>query len=84
LIYAVFALGLYMGIKKYRDQELGGNITYGSALGYGTLLGLFAGILVAFITYIYLKFVDNGIIQFTIEEQQRAFYESGMEDEQIE
>ncbi len=30
--------GIVMGIKKFRDQENGGFISYGSALGYGTLI----------------------------------------------
>lgn len=80
----VLIAGIVIGIKKYRDQENGGYITYGSALGYGTLIALFAGIITAFFTYIYLGFIDDSFIQFKLMEAEDQMYASGTPDEQIE
>lgn len=82
--YAISIGGIVYGIKKHRDTERGGVISYGGALGYGTLIALFAGIIIAFVTYIYLGYVDDGFVQFQIEEQERQMYERGMADGQIE
>ncbi|MEX2379804.1 MAG: DUF4199 domain-containing protein [Vicingaceae bacterium] len=80
----ILILGVVWGIKRYRDEELGGFISYGQGVGYGTLIGLFAGIIISFVTYIYLNFVDDGMIQFILGEQEKSLYESGMSAEQTE
>jgi len=76
--------GLVYGIKKYRDEVCGGTISYGSALGYGVMIALFASIIVAVGNYAYWGFVDDGFLQFKLEEQENEFYESGLPDDQIE
>lgn len=76
--------GLVYGIKKYRDEVCDGVISYGSALGYGVLIALFAGIIVAVGNYTYWGFVDDGFIQFTMEQNEEKLYEAGLPDEQIE
>jgi hypothetical protein len=80
----ILVLGVVYAIKRYRDEELGGYISYGQGVGYGTLIGLFAGIIISFVTYLYLGFVDDGMIQFILGEQERNLYESGMSTEQTE
>lgn len=80
----ILVLGVVWGIKRYRDEELGGFISYGQGVGYGTLIGLFAGIIISFVTYLYLGFVDDGMIQFILSEQERTLYEKGMSTEQTE
>lgn len=80
----VVIVGIVIGIKNRRDKELGGTITYGSALGYGTLVTLFASIISATISMCYLAFVDDSFIQFTLEQQETQMYEQGLPDEQIE
>ena len=76
--------GLVYGIKKYRDDVCDGVISYGSALGYGVLIALFAGVIVAVGNYAYWGFVDDGFLLFKLEEQENLYYESGMPEEQIE
>lgn len=84
LNYAILIGGIAKGIKDYRDKQLGGNISYGSALGYGALLALSASVVVSFVNYIYLKFIDDGLIMYSLEAAEMAMYDAGMEDEQIE
>ena len=81
----ILVLGIVWGIKRYRDEELGGYISYGQGVGYGTLVGLFAGIIIAFVSYIYLGFFDDGFIQYTLSEQEKALYNnSGVSAEEAE
>jgi hypothetical protein len=80
----VLILGIIYGIKNFRDRERGGFITYGGAVGYGTLIALFASIITAFGTYIYLGFVDDGFLEYQRVKQEEVLYESGLSDEQIE
>jgi hypothetical protein len=60
--YAVLIAGLYMGTKVYRDNVLGGFISYGHALGSGVLIALFVGIISVFFQYILLRFIDPGLV----------------------
>lgn len=80
----VLIAGIVMGIKNRRNKELGGYISYGSALGYGTLITLFASIISATLSMCYLAFIDDSFIQFTLDQQETQMYEKGMADEQIE
>ena len=82
--YLLLILGIVIGIKNYRDSQLNGFISYGNALGYGVLLALFASIIVSFVNYLYLGFIDDGFLVFAMEQQELAMYESGMPDDQIE
>lgn len=84
IISIVFVAGIVVGIKRRRDNELGGEISYGDAVGYGVLLALFSGIVVAFVTYIYLGFVDSSFVEYSIEKQREVYYESGLEAEEID
>jgi len=80
----VFILGVVWSIKRRRDSELGGTISYSDGLGYGTLVALFSGIIVSFVGYVYLGFVDDAFLQFTLDNQEKVFYESGMSSEEVD
>lgn len=84
LTWVVLIIGIIMGVKKYRDENLGGYISYGQALGYGVLLTFFASIIVAFINFIYLGYVDDGFITYSLEKSETEMYEAGTPDEAIE
>ena len=80
----ILAAGLYMGVKNYRDQVAGGFISYGGAVGYGTLVALFAGIITSIFSYIYLGYIDDGFVQFQLTQTEDELYAQGLPDEQIE
>ena len=81
---AILIGGVILGIKRRRDNELGGFISYSSSLGYGTLVSFFAAIITAVVTFLYISYVDDGFIQFTLEKTENDMYANGMPDEQIE
>ena len=80
----VMIAGIVYGIKLYRDKVKGGFVRYGDALGYGTMVTLFASIITAFVTYVYLDFVDDGFLTYQTEQVEEKLYESGLSDDMIE
>ena len=51
--YLVLVAGVALGTKAYRDEVRGGFISYGSALGFGTLSMFFAALISAVFTYLF-------------------------------
>ena len=83
--YLLLILFLYMGIKSYRDQDLGGYIGYGKSLGTGILIGAFGGIIAGFFSVLMFTVIDPGLAEKIIEKAQEQMIEKGgMTDEQIE
>ncbi len=82
--YAVLAIGIYIGTKKYRDGELKGIMTYGNAFYSGFLISFFAGVLIAFAIYLYITFVDDSLIEKIMEQTEQNLMDSGRSDEEIE
>jgi Protein of unknown function (DUF4199) len=59
--YSVMALGfslVFFGIKKYRDQELGGVIKFGTALAVGLGITLTASLIYVVVWELYLSLTD--------------------------
>jgi hypothetical protein len=75
--YVILAFGIFFFTKKYRDEEMGGFISYGQSLGYGVLIGVFAGILLAFFIYIEMKFIDPSLIDKSIELTRETMLQNG-------
>jgi len=80
----ILVAGLVMGIRNFRDKENGGFISYGGAVGYGTLVALFAGIITSVFTYVYLGYIDDGFVHHQLMVQEDEMYNQGMPEEQIE
>ena len=60
IYYAVILAAILIASKAWRDEVMGGYITYGQGLGFGTLTIFFASALVAVYIFIFYKFVDPG------------------------
>jgi hypothetical protein len=85
LIADIFFIGGIMyGIKQVRDKVQDGFISYGRGVGAGVLVSVFAGIILAFYTFINLKYFDQSVIPKTMEAMQQKWVEKGMTDDQIE
>ena len=61
--YAVLFAGIGYSIYLYRDNHLNGFITYGEGVSLGFLTGLFAAILAAIYTFVFMHFLGDGMIQ---------------------
>ena len=84
--YVILLGGIFIGSKAFRDESNGGYITYGRALGFGTLLSVFAAVLISVFTYIFYKFLApdalNAIREVAEERMMRT--NPNMTDEQYE
>jgi len=52
-------VGIIVFLVKYKKNDLGGFISYGNGLKYGTLLTLFASIILSFYTIVFNNFIDK-------------------------
>ena len=84
ITFIIVIAGIVLATKTFRDQEQGGAITYGRALGVGTLTVIFAGVIVSFFTYILYAVIDPGLIEKTYLLMEEQYYDAGMTDAQIE
>ena len=75
---------LVLGIKNYRDQHLGGYISYGKALGTGTLIAFIGSIIAAIYTVIFVTLIDPEFVSNLLMKIQEQMAEKGMTDEQME
>ncbi|MBL0047737.1 MAG: DUF4199 domain-containing protein [Bacteroidetes bacterium] len=82
--YAALGLGIFIGSKNYRDKELNGVISYGTAFYSGFLISFFASVIIAFTIFLYIKFVDSSIIEKIMEQTEQNMLDSGRSDEEIE
>jgi uncharacterized membrane protein YhaH (DUF805 family) len=60
--YLVLGIGIYIGTKSYRDTQLNGSISYGQSLFSGFLISFFAAVLISFVVFLYLKFIDSSML----------------------
>ncbi len=75
LVKLVGSIGLLVyGMKRYRDMNCEGFITYGNAFGYGILTSLFSTIL--YVAYIFVTIAANPI---KLQEQLYLAYEEFIE-----
>lgn len=54
---------IFFGIKKFRDEVAGGEVTFGKALGIGLLIALIAGLIYCLSWEIYFQATDQQFIQ---------------------
>lgn len=72
LSFVVLIAGIILGTIKFRDDDLGGFISYGRALGLGTLISLFASLISGVFVYIFYSFIaPDAFEQIRILAEQR-------------
>lgn len=82
--YAIMIGIIIWGTKKYRDEVLSGAISYGNALGFGVLISLFAGIIVAVFSFLLTTVIDPDYIGKILTIAEEELVNRGMSDDQIE
>jgi len=79
LAYVILAVILYFAITSFRDKQQNGFLTYGKGVGVGTLTGIFGAILLAIFTFIYVSYIDPGIIEQALIKGEESILESNPE-----
>ncbi len=86
LSYLILIAGIIWGSKEYRDKIMGGFISYGNSLLVGFLIGMFAALISAVFTFIYIKFIDPAIVEKWLEIAETSMLEKNpnMSQDQID
>ena len=74
---------IYLAHKYYKENG-DGFMTIGQGTGIGFWLALVSVAISSVFTYIYMKFIDNSMIQQILDKQREAMEERGMDDAQID
>lgn len=80
----ILIVGIFLAQSYYKQQNVG-FMSYGEGMSVGMMLTLVSGIMGAVFSYIYISFMDNGMIARTLD-KARTDMESkgGASDEQID
>lgn len=81
--YIILIGGIVYGTIQYRDNVLGGSISYAQALGFGVIISLVVAIISAVFSLI-LSIIDPGIIDQILEKAQEEMLKQGLSDDQVE
>lgn len=74
---------IYLAHKYYKENG-DGFMTIGQGTGVGFWMALVSTTISSVFTYIYMKFIDNSMIQQILDKQREAMEERGMDDDQID
>lgn len=82
--YLLLAIFIFMGIKSYRDQDLGGYISYSKSLGTGTLISLYGGIISGAFSVLFFMFIAPEMTEQIIAAAQENMAKQGLTEEQMQ
>jgi hypothetical protein len=80
----MFVAGVFISVKRYRDHESGGVLSFGRAYGTAMLTCVFTGILWSSYEYVLYKFLSPGMLETRIEEFQDIWLSKGLSEEVVE
>ncbi len=88
-IYYVLGFGaplafIFLGIKHYRDKELGGRLTFGQGVMMSIWISLISSVITAAFMVIYFLVINTSYFDTLKQATAEKMSEQGMSDEQIE
>ena len=81
--YVVLIVFIVLAHKAFKEGG-DGFMTIGQGLGIGMLITLIGSVISSIFSYIYLKFIDDSMIQKTLDFQMEEFEKQGLDDAAIE
>jgi len=81
--YVILIVFIVLAHKAFKEGG-DGFMTIGQGLGIGMLLTIIGSVISSIFSYIYLKFIDDSIIQRTLDYQIEELERRGMDDAAIE
>ena len=82
--YALIIGATVWTMYSYRQIDPEAGLTYGRALGLGTLNSLFASLILAFFTFVLFKIVDKTLIEKFLIFLEEQLLKSGAKDAQVD
>ncbi len=71
----LFVLGIFIAVKRFRDQESEGIINFQKAFTTGLLTSMFVAIIGAIYTFFQLKYLSPNLLQVVIDLFQERLFE---------
>jgi len=84
LSYIIIIGIIVWAMWSFREYHGDAGLTYGKSLGYGTLLSLFASLIVAFYTFVLYKIVDPGLLDKFMIFLEENLLKAGRPENQVE
>ena len=81
--YVIIIIGIIWGTKTLRTST-DGFISYGRALGSGTLIATLSSVILAVYTFIFMKYIDPSAIEKMMAIAEESMTSKGLSDEQVE
>ncbi len=84
--YVITAIVLYFVIINFRDKHQNGFLSYGKGVTVGLLTGLFASVILAIFTYIYITYIDPSIMEQVLIKAEESVLQTNpnMSDEELD
>ncbi|HNQ62272.1 MAG TPA: DUF4199 domain-containing protein [Bacteroidia bacterium] len=82
--YVIMIIFIIMGIKNYRDEDLGGSISYGKSLGTGILIATFGGVITGAFTILFFTVIAPDMLERIITASQEKMLEQGMDENSMQ
>ncbi len=83
LSYVIIAAFIFLAQKEFKDHG-DSFMSFGQGVGIAFWYGLTASAISSVFTYIYVKFIDGGMMDMIKEKQIQKMQEQGMSEDQIE
>ncbi|MCB0651686.1 MAG: DUF4199 domain-containing protein [Saprospiraceae bacterium] len=85
LVSIVIYIGvLVYGIRKHRDDELGGYISFGRAFLVGFLIAIIMTIIGQIFNYVYFNYIDSELLSNSMDCIREMYEKMGMDEATIE
>ena len=84
LTYAIIIGSLVWSMRSFRDALDEKGLSYSRALGFGTLLSLFASLIVAFYTFVLYKIIDPGLLGKFMIFLEESLLKTGSPENKVE
>ncbi len=81
--YLILLAGIILAHSAYKKGG-DGYMSVGQGLGIGMIISLVGGVLNGVFTFIYIKFIDNSMLQTIKDQAMEKMQQKGMSDEQID
>ena len=75
---------LWLGIKAVRDEAPSKGMSYGRAVGTGTLISLYSGLMSSIYSFIHFKFVNPQFADYQLAMIRQQWEARGMSEAQME
>jgi len=81
--YLILVVEIFLAQKLFKDSG-DGTMTYGKGVGMGVIISGIAGIFTGLLTFVFLKFSDDEVIQEVLTLTRINLEQQGLEDEGID